>query len=72
YAHLLRTVAFVALICVQCHAYRQERRVVVEEPEDQEMNPEQEEYPPAAPDFATEEANPSEEGMEFLFCACVG
>ncbi|WVZ51821.1 hypothetical protein U9M48_002929 [Paspalum notatum var. saurae] len=35
---------------------------LVEEPEDQEpVNPEQEEYPQAAPDFATEEANPSEE-----------
>ncbi|WVZ93489.1 hypothetical protein U9M48_039464 [Paspalum notatum var. saurae] len=34
---------------------------LVEEPEDQEpVNPEQEEYPQAAPDFATEEANPSE------------
>ena len=38
---------------------------LVEEPEDQEpVNPEQEEYPPAAPDFATEEANPSEEGRQ--------
>ena len=38
---------------------------LVEEPEDQEpVNPKQEEYPQAAPDFATEEANPSEEGRQ--------
>ncbi|WVZ49163.1 hypothetical protein U9M48_000540 [Paspalum notatum var. saurae] len=45
---------------------------LIEEPEDQEPDPQPEEYPQAAPDFASEEANPSEEGMEFLFCACVG
>ncbi|WVZ83601.1 hypothetical protein U9M48_030732 [Paspalum notatum var. saurae] len=44
---------------------------LIEEPEDQEPDPQPEEYPQAAPDFASEEANPSEEGMEFLFCACV-
>ncbi|WVZ97986.1 hypothetical protein U9M48_043481 [Paspalum notatum var. saurae] len=43
---------------------------LIEEPEDQEPDPQSEEYPQAAPDFASEEANPSEEGMEFLFCAC--
>ncbi|WVZ92184.1 hypothetical protein U9M48_038268 [Paspalum notatum var. saurae] len=40
---------------------------LVEEPEDPEPELQQEEHPQAAPDFAPEEANPSEEGMEFLF-----
>ncbi|WVZ69984.1 hypothetical protein U9M48_018695, partial [Paspalum notatum var. saurae] len=40
---------------------------VIEEPEDPEPELQQEEHPRAAPDFTAEEANPSEEGMEFLF-----
>ncbi|WVZ81456.1 hypothetical protein U9M48_028831 [Paspalum notatum var. saurae] len=45
---------------------------LIEEPEDQEPDPQPEEYPQAAPDFASEKANPSEEGMEFLFVPRVG
>ncbi|WVZ97987.1 hypothetical protein U9M48_043481 [Paspalum notatum var. saurae] len=37
---------------------------LIEEPEDQEPDPQSEEYPQAAPDFASEEANPSEEGRQ--------
>ncbi|WVZ97146.1 hypothetical protein U9M48_042701 [Paspalum notatum var. saurae] len=37
---------------------------MIEEPEDQEPDPQPEEYPQAAPDFASEEANPSEEGRQ--------
>ncbi|WVZ71359.1 hypothetical protein U9M48_019952, partial [Paspalum notatum var. saurae] len=44
---------------------------LIEEPEDQEPDPQQEDQQQAA-DFAPEETDPSEEGMEFLFCACVG
>ena len=36
---------------------------LIEEPEDQEPDPQPEEYPPA-PDFASEKANPSEEGRQ--------
>ncbi|WVZ92637.1 hypothetical protein U9M48_038686 [Paspalum notatum var. saurae] len=43
----------------------------IEEPEDQEPDPQQEDQQQAA-DFAPEETDPSEEGMEFLFCVCVG
>jgi len=39
---------------------------VIEEPEDPEPELQQEEHPQAAPDFAPEEANPSEEGRQAL------
>ncbi|WVZ90427.1 hypothetical protein U9M48_036730 [Paspalum notatum var. saurae] len=45
----------------------------VEEPEDQEpVNPEQEEYPRAAPDFAIEETNPNGEGTDEVGTAAWG
>ncbi|WVZ78303.1 hypothetical protein U9M48_026039 [Paspalum notatum var. saurae] len=44
---------------------------LVEEPEDPEPYPQQEDLQQAA-DSAPDDTNPSEEGMEFLFCACVG
>ena len=37
---------------------------LIEEPEDQEPDLQPEEYPQAAPDFASEEANPSEQGRQ--------
>ncbi|WVZ83631.1 hypothetical protein U9M48_030759, partial [Paspalum notatum var. saurae] len=43
----------------------------IEEPEDPEPYP-QRRGSPAAADSAPDDTNPSEEGMEFLFCACVG
>ncbi|WVZ89946.1 hypothetical protein U9M48_036291, partial [Paspalum notatum var. saurae] len=42
---------------------------LIEEPEDQEPDPQPEEYPQAAPDFASEEANPSEEGVDWNLIA---
>ncbi|WVZ58101.1 hypothetical protein U9M48_008407 [Paspalum notatum var. saurae] len=42
---------------------------LIEEPEDQEPDPQPEEYPQAAPDFAFEEANPSEEGVDWNLIA---
>ncbi|WVZ76146.1 hypothetical protein U9M48_024144 [Paspalum notatum var. saurae] len=38
---------------------------LIEEPQDQEPDPQPKEYPQAAPDFASEEANPSEEGVDW-------
>ncbi|WVZ52482.1 hypothetical protein U9M48_003536, partial [Paspalum notatum var. saurae] len=46
-----------------------QEQLLIEEPEDQEPDPKQEDQQQAA-DFAPEETDPSEEGMEFLFCAC--
>ncbi|WVZ84220.1 hypothetical protein U9M48_031274 [Paspalum notatum var. saurae] len=45
---------------------------VIEEPRRPGTELQQEEYPQAAPDFTADDTDPSEEGMEFLFCACVG
>ncbi|WVZ90043.1 hypothetical protein U9M48_036376 [Paspalum notatum var. saurae] len=42
---------------------------LIEEPEDQEPDSQPEEYPQAAPDFASEEANPSEEGVDWNLIA---
>ncbi|WVZ75730.1 hypothetical protein U9M48_023763, partial [Paspalum notatum var. saurae] len=44
---------------------------LIEEPEDPEPYPRQEDLRRAA-DSAPDDTDPSEEGMEFLFCACVG
>ncbi|WVZ73673.1 hypothetical protein U9M48_021955 [Paspalum notatum var. saurae] len=43
----------------------------IEEPEDPEPYPQQEDLQQAA-DSAPDDTDPSEEGIEFLFCACVG
>ncbi|WVZ52739.1 hypothetical protein U9M48_003769 [Paspalum notatum var. saurae] len=44
---------------------------LIEEPEDPEPYPQQEDLQQAA-DSAPDDTNPSEEGMEFLFCASRG
>ncbi|WVZ95416.1 hypothetical protein U9M48_041184 [Paspalum notatum var. saurae] len=44
---------------------------LIEEPEDPEPYPQQEDLRQAA-DSAPDDTDPSEEVMEFLFCACVG
>ncbi|WVZ87887.1 hypothetical protein U9M48_034462 [Paspalum notatum var. saurae] len=48
-----------------------QQQPLIEEPEDPEPDPPHEDQHPAA-DSVPEETDPSEEGMEFLFCACVG
>ncbi|WVZ88816.1 hypothetical protein U9M48_035288, partial [Paspalum notatum var. saurae] len=46
---------------------------LIEEPDDQELEPPQQvENPQPNSECVVKEANPSEKGMEFLFCACVG
>ncbi|WVZ58850.1 hypothetical protein U9M48_009076 [Paspalum notatum var. saurae] len=49
-----------------------QQQPLIEEPKTRNPSCSKKKYPRAAPDFTAEEANPSEEGMEFLFCACVG
>ncbi|WVZ85957.1 hypothetical protein U9M48_032812 [Paspalum notatum var. saurae] len=48
-----------------------QEQTLIEEPEDPEPYPQQEDLQQAA-DSAPDDTDPSEEGMEFLFCACVG
>ncbi|WVZ53039.1 hypothetical protein U9M48_004030 [Paspalum notatum var. saurae] len=48
-----------------------EERPAIEEPEDRSRIRKEEDLRQAA-DSAPDDTNPSEEGMEFLFCACVG
>ncbi|WVZ72866.1 hypothetical protein U9M48_021259 [Paspalum notatum var. saurae] len=46
-----------------------QEQALIEEPEDPEPYPQQEDLQQAA-DSAPDDTDPSEEGMEFLFCAC--
>ncbi|WVZ83835.1 hypothetical protein U9M48_030933, partial [Paspalum notatum var. saurae] len=71
----------IAFRCTHVHSHgihidhvneeRTQEQPPVEEPEDPEPYPQQEDLRQAA-DSAPDDTNPSEEGMEFLFCACVG
>ncbi|WVZ76577.1 hypothetical protein U9M48_024542 [Paspalum notatum var. saurae] len=46
---------------------------LIEEPDDQEQeSQQQQESSLPTSDLTVETANPTDEGMEFLFCACVG
>ncbi|WVZ59512.1 hypothetical protein U9M48_009638, partial [Paspalum notatum var. saurae] len=63
-----------ALICIRWHTYRSRDRgadaeqPLIEEPEDQEPDPQQEDQQQAA-DFAPEETDPSEEGVDWNLIA---